>query len=286
MTHPTTSPRVLHGDDTPMPRVAGLEYEEHGDGDAVLFIHGAIVADAFASLIRRTALDGYRRIRYRRRGYGRSDRLSTAPSVEQHAADAQALLDALGVKRAHVIAHSGGGPIAVQIAAEASDVVPSLVLLEPALFTARTAATFLELTASLVDMYGAGQAAKAVHLWMRSVGGRHWRAEIEAHIPDAGSQAEADAAATFHGDVPAIGGWDFDAVRGRIAQPVLHVAGACCIATAEPAAALLRDAVAGLEEVVIDGSNHMNVVLNPSTASAIAGFLERYPLNNEKEQKP
>lgn len=277
MTHPTTTRPAQHGGDNPMPRIAGLEYEEHGDGDAVLFIHGAIVADAFATLVRHRALTGFRRIRYRRRGYGCSDRFFSDPSIDQHAADAQGLLDALGVQRSHVVAHSGGGPVALQLAIDAPGMVRSIVLLEPALFTARSAAIFSELTAPLAEVYRAGQAAKAVHLWMRSVGGRNWRADIEAHITDAGSQAEADAAAAFDGDLPAIGAWNFDAVRGRISHPVLHIAGARSAATAEPAAALLRETVPGLEEVVIEDADHMNVALHPSTATAIAAFLERHP---------
>lgn len=276
MPEPTTLPIAEPTDDIAMRRVAGLEYEELGHGDAVLFIHGAIVADLFAPVIRQPSLDGFRRIRYRRRGYGRSDPFASAPTIEGHARDAQALLDGLGVSRAHVVAHSGGGPVAVQLAADAPEVVRSLVLLEPALYTAAAAAVFTEWIAPLADVHRAGESAKAVHVWMRSVGGRGWRAEIEAHVPGAGPRAEADAAATFDGDLPAIGAWDFDTVRGRLGRlPVLSVAGAQSAATAESAAALLRETVPDLEEVVIEDANHMNVVLHPSTAHTIADFLGR-----------
>ena len=54
-----------------MLKAKGLEYEANGDGEAVLLIHGALVADALLPLTREAALaDRYRLIRYRRRGHG------------------------------------------------------------------------------------------------------------------------------------------------------------------------------------------------------------------------
>lgn len=122
-----------------MKRARGLEYEVAGDGEAVIFIHDAIVADAFAPIMTEPALGGYRLIRYRRRGYGGSDAPTSPPSIEEHARDAQALLAHLGVTRAHVVGHSGGGPIAFQLTIDAPDMVRSLILLEPVLQTAAMA---------------------------------------------------------------------------------------------------------------------------------------------------
>ncbi len=64
----------------------GLECEAIGHGEAVLLIHGALVADAFLPLMREAALaDRYRLIRYRRRGYGGSDPVSGTFSLAQQA---------------------------------------------------------------------------------------------------------------------------------------------------------------------------------------------------------
>ena len=47
-----------------MIKAEGLEYESHGEGEAVLLIHGSHVADAFLPLAREAALaDRYRLIR-------------------------------------------------------------------------------------------------------------------------------------------------------------------------------------------------------------------------------
>lgn len=82
----------------------------------------------------------------------------------------------------------------------------------------------------------------------------------------------ADAPGTFEGDLAALRMWAFDGVRGRIG-PVAHIAGARSAATAEPTAKLLREAVPGLEEVVIEDANHMNIVLHLSTVEVIGAFL-------------
>lgn len=63
------------------------------------------------------------------RGMGRSIPAAAPISVSQMAEDARAILDAEDVTRAHVVGHSLGGPIAMQLALDAPDRVVSLALL-------------------------------------------------------------------------------------------------------------------------------------------------------------
>ena len=155
-----------------MLKAEGLEYEANGDGEAVLLIHGALIADALLPLMREAALsDPYRPIRYRRRGHAGSDSVSGAFSIEQQAQDALALMTHLGVERAHVIGHSGGGAIAVQLAIEAPSLVHSLVLLEPAIFPAEIASTVKEMSAPSFEAYRSGDAAKAADRFPGMVSG-------------------------------------------------------------------------------------------------------------------
>lgn len=106
-----------------------LAYEVRGDGPPVLFIQGVGVhgggwkpqVDALA--------DQYRCLTFDNRGMGRSQPLGGPLSVHQMADDARALLDAQGWDSAHVVGHSMGGPIALQIALSARERVRSLALL-------------------------------------------------------------------------------------------------------------------------------------------------------------
>ena len=69
-----------------MMRMGALEGEVRGEGEAVLLIHGSHVADAFHPLTREAALaDGYRLIRYHRRGFAGSDPHAGPFSIEEQA---------------------------------------------------------------------------------------------------------------------------------------------------------------------------------------------------------
>lgn len=110
-----------------------LEYESHGTGDPVALIHLSLYADSFAPLMDQPALEGYRLVRYHRRGYVGSSRTAGPVTIGDQAADLGGLLEYLGVRRAHIAGHSYGGLIALQLALNRPDLVASLVLMEPAL---------------------------------------------------------------------------------------------------------------------------------------------------------
>lgn len=117
-----------------------LTYTDAGSDEPVVFVHGAFVADAFLPLMAVPALaDRFRLVTYHRRGYTGSSPVAEIPAVQDQATDCLALLRYLGIDRAHVVGHSLGGSIALQLALDAPDLVYSLVLLEPALFVGTSA---------------------------------------------------------------------------------------------------------------------------------------------------
>jgi len=111
-----------------------LLYETAGNpnGEAVLLIHGATIAAAFLPIMDEPALSGYYLIRYHRRGYGGSSNTDVG-GISREADDAASLLDHLGVERAHIVGHSAGVPIALEVARTRPDLVHSVVSLEGAL---------------------------------------------------------------------------------------------------------------------------------------------------------
>lgn len=259
----------------------GLEYEARGDGEAVLLIHGALVADTFVPLMREAALaDRYRLIRYRRSGHGGSEPVSGAFSLAQQARDASALLAHLGVERAHVVGHSGGGAIAVQLALEAPRLVHSLVLLEPAVMADDVRAAFQTGAAPVVEAYRSGDVAKALDLWMSAVSAADWRSVVANTVPGAVEQAEKDAGTFFDVEFPTIPDWRFDPERTRrISQPVLYVLGGESGPLFEAGRQHFRTLIPHTEEVVLRGVNHLMQIRDPKPiAAAIADFLARHPL--------
>ncbi len=264
-----------------MLKAEGLEYEANGDGEAVLLIHGAHIADAFLPLTREASLaDRYRLIRYRRRGFAGSDPHSGPFSIEQQAQDALALLERLDVERAHLVGHSYGGAIAVQLAIEAPSLVHSLVVLEPAIMPADTAAAFVESSEPLLAAYRSGDAAKAVDLFLSMVCGSDWRTEVASSVPGGPEQAENDAATFFEVEFPALQAWVFDNDRAsRISQPVLHVIGSESGPLFEAVKQNFQSLIPHTEQVVVPGVNHLLQMRDSKlVAEPIADFLSRHPL--------
>ena len=101
------------------------------DGPAVLALHG-VTGHAARWRVLAEALPELRLIAVDLRGHGHSP--WTPPwHLEQHVADALAVLDELGLDRVAVFGHSFGGAIAVHLARTAPDRVERLVLLDPAI---------------------------------------------------------------------------------------------------------------------------------------------------------
>ena len=112
-----------------------LYYEQTGSGPQLLFIHGMCGhAGVWAGQVERLA-DQFTCITYDRRGHTRSS-LGTEPeSVETHAADAAALIEALRLSRPVVVGSSGGARIAVELARTRPDLLAGAVLSEPPIFS-------------------------------------------------------------------------------------------------------------------------------------------------------
>ncbi len=69
-----------------------------------------------------------RLIRFDKRGTGLSDRPPGVPTLEERMEDARAVMDAVGVNRAHVLGWSEGGPLGVLLAVTYPERVQSLTL--------------------------------------------------------------------------------------------------------------------------------------------------------------
>ena len=111
-----------------------LEYEVRGAGEPVLLID-MLIADCFVPLLPEPALaDDYQLIRYHKRGWVGSTHTPPPVSIGQHAADAAALLEHLGVRRAHIAGHSTGASIGVQLALDRPERVHPLTLLATGLY--------------------------------------------------------------------------------------------------------------------------------------------------------
>ena len=265
-----------------MQKAAGLEYEMSGDGEPVLLIHGALIAETFRPLMREPALAPYRLIRYHRRGHAGSDPMPETFSIEQQAQDAAALLAHLGVERAHVVGHSGGGVIGTELAGANPGLVHSLVVLEPAAMPPAALPAFLETLEPALAAHESGDGARAVELFLEMVGEADWRRDLEQNLPGGLEQAVRDSATFFGVEVPAFraSASAFYLQRAsRITAPVLYGIGSGSIPRREPSQHYYQSLVPQAEVVVIPGVDHSMLTQGPKqVAEAVAEFLARHPL--------
>ncbi len=104
-----------------------LYYDQSGHGEPLLLIRG-LGADSNAWVRQRPLSGCYRTITFDNRGVGRSSKPPGPYSTRQMADEAAAVLDHLGVDRAHVVGVSMGGMIAQELALNHRSRVGALVL--------------------------------------------------------------------------------------------------------------------------------------------------------------
>lgn len=103
-------------------------YERHGQGDAVLLIHGLGSSTEDWELQVDALQRDFTLVAYDVRGHGQSGKPPGKYSIPQFATDAARLIDHLQLGRVHVMGLSMGGMIAFQLAADRPDLVRSLII--------------------------------------------------------------------------------------------------------------------------------------------------------------
>jgi pimeloyl-ACP methyl ester carboxylesterase len=263
-----------------------LEYEVRGAGEPVLLID-MLIADCFVPLLPEPALaHGYQLIRYHKRGWVGSTHTPPPVSIAEHAADAAALLEHLEVRSAHIVGHSTGASIGIQLALDHPEKVHTLTLLEPTLLSLPLGGAFLEAAGPVFEAYGSGDHAGAFAMFAAAASGLDWgecRALLEQRIPGVVAQSVSDADTFFGVELPAVAEWTFGPERAAaLRRPVLSVVGAETRPLWVEIAEFLRAAVPHVEELTIDGAGHLLQIQRPEpVARGIAAFLARNSMVSE-----
>lgn len=267
--------RVVIGD-------AELEVSDWGSGDPIVFVQTALIADALLPLAHQPPLaDGYRKIVYYRRGYAGSRAAEKSASIVHEAEDARSLLTAMGIERTHLVGVSYSGAIALQLAADAPELVQSLILAEPPPLHTSHDAEFRSVNEELLALRRERGVDSALEHFGSRLFGDDWRRRLEDDLPGAVSQVERDAPTFFDSDIPALLGWRFGpADADRIRCPVLYIGGT----DSGPWFAEVRDLVRGwlphAEERVIQGAGHsLEITHAQEVGDALAAFLRQHPIS-------
>ena len=271
MVHPNPRRVELNG--------AELEYWDIGSGPPVMLNHGGMGIECAAILNESALTSRFRLIHLQRRGYGNSECPSMPVSLDQQVADVLALLDSLGISKAHVAGQSYGGLISLQIARDARARVHTLTLVEPALpDVVFRHPEFAEPAQRAGGLYQAGQSREAIDLFAHTVNGEQL---YPAFANDWLERWYPDAQVIFESDLPAMGTWSFgaDAVSTVGRCPVLNLYGSESPEALKACAHTVADLFPHAETHALPDTSHCAMQLSPEkVATLMVDFFDRHPL--------
>ncbi len=262
-----------------------LAHRLDGHGEPLLLLNGGMMSFSAWEPFVGPLLERYRVVRCDFRGQLRSPGPPPA-SFDGHADDLLALLDHLGIARAHVVGTSFGGFVAIHLAARAPDRVASLAALT---VTDRVSGEMLRearaLAEACLETLRGGSRERVYDLIAEFAYSPAWAAEhaeelaarraLVAHLPDAWFSGLA-------GLLGALDGLDLSPLLPGISCPALVL-----LADGDVAMPLERGRAlaAGLgrgELAVVEGAGHAVVVEKPrETLDHLLAFLARHPLAGE-----
>ena len=263
---------------------AVIEYEVHGSGEPVLLIPLSLIADGLGRPLfgEPELASNYQLIHYHRRGWMRSTRGDAPLTIAQMSLDAGTLLRHLNMKHAHIVGHSIGALVALQLAVDDPNLVHSLALLEPPLrMGAVGRESFERIIVPMLNAYHEGDKQTAVEIFSSAVFGPDWKQIIEKTVPGGVDQAVADFD-TFIQEQPAINKWEFNAKSAsNINQPVLSVMGRRSPPLAAKSRELLHSWFSQLEELDLDTTHLLQIQDPRGMAHGLVEFFGRHAMRRE-----
>jgi pimeloyl-ACP methyl ester carboxylesterase len=271
-----------------------LEYEVRGDGEPVILFHGGLLADENTTLVREPALtDSYKVVNYHRRGFAGSEHPEGQAQISDQVADARALLAELGIDRVHVVGHSLGGVIGIQLALDDPEMVHSLALLEPALMgaiaksqagpeaAAQSQQDFREGMKKVNEIFATGDRRGALMAFLETRAGGAFR-EVLDWLTETGEfdQAVRDAGTFLQVEMPAAYAWSFTPEDAkRIQQPVLSILGVQSPERAQKVHQIFKQWVPQTQEVYLENAEHALPLMDPpGIAKTLAEWLSKHPM--------
>ena len=264
-----------------------VTYRVQGAGDPVVFVHASAFASWYGPLLER--LPDLSTLWYRRRLDRSVDGRYRPLTVAEDAAICGRLMDRVGWDRAHIVGHSYGALVGLQLALDAPERVRSVALLEPAARGVSSAATVVAALQPVIAAYRSGDTAGAVDAFLRHVCGDGYREPLERVAPGAFAEAVAEADLFFQAEMPAVQQWTFGPTEaGRIDQPILNVLGARAArsASSTPARWCSRGSRTR-ERLIVPDAGHLLMVENPEAlAQGLRAHCVQHPLDGMDRHRP
>ena len=280
MPDPTTTVRVSDGDE--------LDVWVIGEGTPVVFVHGGVMRDFLVPLADELTRRGeYQVIHYGRRGHGGRGLPAEATDIPGQVPDVLAILDALGIEKAHVAGHSFGGYVAMDLATRTPGRMLSALLLEPLFGQVVRSTEGQEIMRAVAEVampaiigqYASGDGYGAVSAFYEVTSGvENAREPVERALPKGARELAVTDLATFlQVDWPAMGAWM--AAPVPLPEPttaVVWIGSTDSGAVFDESRAHLQEQLPGTAAYTIADVGHYFPLLEPAeTAVAVDEWLSR-----------
>ncbi|WP_255191293.1 alpha/beta fold hydrolase [Natronobeatus ordinarius] len=262
---------------------AELEVYDSGSGEPVVFVHGGGGDECFAVLQEPALAERYRLIHYHRRGWGDSASTGLPLSIEEQAADCHAVMQHVGIDRAHVAGLSYGGIIVLQFAVDFPDAVQTLALMEPAVpQVLDESPEYHEWKTTAAPLLEDGEMAAGLDTFFQGICGREYAAAFDRTLPAGWFERWVDDSDTlFQYDAPAMDAWEFtEADAAQIDAPVLNVTAADTAAPFKEIHETVQSWLPHAERAVVPDATHCMLEINPTgSAEALSEFFSQHPMD-------
>ncbi|HSB85832.1 MAG TPA: alpha/beta hydrolase [Ilumatobacteraceae bacterium] len=255
-----------------------LTFELRDGGERVLLVHAIPFVSWYGPLIDRLA--GLSTLSYRRRLRAPDSGLLRPLTVAEDAATCARLMDHVGWPTAHVVGHSYGALVGLQLALDHPDHARSIALLEPAARGISSSAQVAAALQPVIAAYKSGDASQAIDGFLRHVCGDGYRIALERVLPHAFDEALEAADLFFQAEMPAVQTWSFGPDEARcVNQPVLNVLGTQSVSRFVEGSQLVRTWFPDAEQLSVPDAGHLMMVQNPAAvAQGLIDFYARHPL--------
>lgn len=274
---------------------AKLWYEVTGTGEPVLQIHGSGFGHFNFGPATPILSEQFQCIDYDQRGYGESEKPEQEYDMEVWADDAIALLDALGIEKAHIHGTSMGGMVATVVAGKYPDRCQSVVINCAAAKLGKSGQLVFQNWIDLIRLEGVGSRTLAELI--------SWQCLSKAYMEtDAGIEGieviqqiltDANEPHVMIAACEAMNAMDNRDWVKKITSPALVLGGDEDVMTPwdqGPAGAgqqWIADNLPNGETYVIPGSNHSTVFDGTEEhCQAVADFFSRNPIGTDSPVEP